>query len=183
MDGVAGRLALPTQVRRRARDICEGATAMHLERGMHRAALAAASLYVGCRESKIPITLRDLAAASESDPDDVGRCYVSLLDRMHISRPDLNGRRYVYHLGLKRPVTAKALRKSQEIIRMANGRGLGGRNPMTLAAAALYLACRSVGERITQAEVAEAAGVYEMSVRECCKAIRTLANQPATGSH
>ena len=47
---------------------------------------------------------------------------------------------------------------------------------MTLAAAALYLACCGMGEKVTQAEVADAAGVGEESVRECCKAIRAYEN-------
>jgi transcription initiation factor TFIIIB Brf1 subunit/transcription initiation factor TFIIB len=49
---------------------------------------------------------------------------------------------------------------------------------MTIAAASLYLACCSMGENVTQAEVAEAAGVGEQSVRDCCKEIRNLMKPP-----
>jgi transcription initiation factor TFIIIB Brf1 subunit/transcription initiation factor TFIIB len=49
---------------------------------------------------------------------------------------------------------------------------------MTLAAAALYIACCNLGENVTQAEVAEAAGVGEQSVRDCCKEIRSLTKIP-----
>jgi transcription initiation factor TFIIB len=98
---------------------------------------------------------------------------------MHISRPELNENGYVYHLALKKPISDQALRQSEEIIHTINSKGLGGRNPMTLAAAALYIACCSLGENITQAEVAEAAGVGEQSVRDCCKEIRLLASKTA----
>ena len=140
--------------------------------------LAAAILYIACRETKTPVTLREFAEAIGSDQRDVGRCYLQLLENMHISRPNLNGNGYVYHIAMKRSVSEQALRLSQDIITRMSASGLGGRNPMTLAAASLYLACCSMGEKVTQAEVAEAAGVGEESVRECCKDIRRF-TEPA----
>ena len=97
-----------------------------------------------------------------------------MLDTMHIKRPSLNGNGYVSHINLKHPVSDQAREMSSNIIHRMSEKGLGGRNPMTLAAAALYLACCSLGENVTQSEVAEGAGVGEESVRECCKAIRML---------
>jgi transcription initiation factor TFIIB len=171
---LATDLHLGPQVARRASAICGDAFSMHLGHDLPPQILSAAALYVGCREAQKPVTLKDLAYASHSDPRAVGRCYVRLIERMHISRPELNENGYVYHLTLKRPVSEQALKQSQEIIDGINSKGLGGRNPMTLAAAALYIACCNLGEIITQAEVAEAAGVGEQSVRDCCKEIRLL---------
>jgi len=168
-------LRLSPEVARRASVICGDAFSMRVGQDMPPQILSAAAVYVGCREAQEPVTLKDLACACHSDPRVVGRCYVKLIERMHISRPELNENCYVYHLVLKRPVSEQALQQSQEIIRSINSKGLGGRNPMTLAAAALYIACCNLGENITQAEVAEAAGVGEQSVRDCCKEIRVLA--------
>jgi transcription initiation factor TFIIB len=167
-------LHLSPQVARRASVICGDAYSMRLGQDMPPQILSAAAVYVGCREAQEPVTLKDLASASHSEPRAVGRCYVKLIERMHISRPELNENGYVYHLTLKKPISDQALKQSQEIIHSINSKGLGGRNPMTLAAAALYIACCNLGEIITQAEVAEAAGVGEQSVRDCCKEIRLL---------
>ncbi len=174
---IATALKVDHDARKRAADLYVDARAAPFGRGIPHAVLAASTLYVACRENKTPVTLRDLADASGSDQRDVGKCYLQLLDNMHITRPKLNGRKYVSHLSLKRPVSEQARELSQEIIKSMSERGLGGRNPMTLAAAALYLACCSMGENITQSEVAEAAGVGEESVRECCKAIRMLTKE------
>ena len=171
---LATDLHLGRQVVRRACVICGDAFSMHLGQDMPPQILSAAAVYVGCREAQKPVTLKDLACASHSDPRKVGRCYVKLIERMHISRPELNENGYVYRLTLKRPVSEQALKHSQDIIQSLSSKGLGGRNPMTLAAAALYIACCNLGEIITQAEVAEAAGVGEQGVRECCKEIRLL---------
>jgi transcription initiation factor TFIIB len=175
LNGIAAKLNLPGEVSERAGSICTDAAAMRLCKVTSHPVLAAAALYVACREYRNPVTLRDLADASGSDPRDVGRCYATILERMHISRPKLNGGRYLYHLTLKQPLPENAYTLSEAIIMRATLGGLGGRNPMTLAAAALYLACCTIGEKMTQAELAEAAGVGEESVRECCKAIRTVA--------
>jgi transcription initiation factor TFIIB len=171
---LAADLHLNRGVARRASVICGNAFSMHLGQDLPPQILSAAAVYVGCREAQKPVTLKDLASASHSDPRAVGRCYVKLIERMHISRPQLNENGYVNRLTLKRPVSDEALKQSQEIIHGINPKGLGGRNPMTLAAAALYIACCNLGEIITQAEVAEAAGVGEQSVRDCCKEIRLL---------
>jgi len=167
-------------VKKRATSICSDIRASGFGHGIKHPTLAAAALYIACRERKVPATLREFAFSSGADPREVGRCYLGILENLHISRPNLNGKGYVYHIALKRPVPEQALKLSQEIINKMSSKGLGGRNPMTLAAAALYIACCNSGENVTQAEVAEAAGVGEESVRECCKEIRNLA-KPAPG--
>jgi transcription initiation factor TFIIB len=171
---IAAKLKLGPEVKRRAADICTDAKEAPFGHGIPHAVLASAALYVACREQRVPITLREFADAGGSDPREVGRGYLLLLDNMHISRPSLNGKGYVSHIVLRRPVSEQARKTSQDIINRMSTKGLGGRNPMTLAAAALYLACCDLGENVTQSEVAEAAGVGEESVRECCKAIRML---------
>ncbi len=177
MNRVAAALKLGPEVRKRGTDLYAYARGAAFGRTIPQSVLAASTLYVACREGKVPVTLREFADASGSDSRDVGKCYLQLLENMHISRPSLNGKAYVYHLSLKRTVSEQARELSQEMINSMSARGLGGRNPMTLAAAALYLACCALGENITQAEVAESAGVGEESVRECCKAIRILTGQ------
>jgi transcription initiation factor TFIIB len=171
---ISHELKLSSAVNHRALSVISWAKNSSLRHRIPHGVLAAAALYVACRESHAPLTLRDFAGASGSRPRDIGRCYLQILDSMNIERPVLNSNRYVSRLLLKRIVSDDAARLSQRLIHCMSDKGLGGRNPMTLAAAALYVACCNMGENITQAEVAEAAGVGEESVRECCKEIRTL---------
>lgn len=172
---LADSFDLSRKVKRRARSICADAAAMRFCRVTSRAVLAAAALHVATREFREPVTLRELADATGTDPREVGRCYTIILERLHIARPGLNGRTYVHRLTLRRPLSAETYALSERIVRKSTDAGVGGRNPMTLAAASLYLACCSMGERVTQAEVAEAAGVGEESVRECSKEVRAIA--------
>lgn len=177
MTALGNSLGLPEEVVSRASSIVTEAAALRFCRMTSRPVLAASALYVACRECNVPLTLRELADATGTTMRDVGRCYANILERMHIARPELVGKSYVRHLMLKAPLSEATYQASEEIIRQSTSAGLGGRNPMTIAAAALYLASCINGERVTQSEVAEAAGVGEESVRECCKAIRALTPQ------
>ena len=51
-----------------------------------------------------------------------------------------------------------------------------GKDPMGLAAAALYVACVMLGESKTQKDVAEAAGVTEVTIRNRYKGLKTVLN-------
>jgi transcription initiation factor TFIIB len=166
------KLNLSKEISDRATEICADAVAMRLCKFFTPPALAAAALCVACRERREPVTQRDLAEAAGCEPREVGRCFETILERMHISRPDLNGSSYLQRLAIKNPLPDKVYKAAEETITKSSSAGLNGRNPMTMAAAALYLASCSLGEKITQAEVADAAGVAEESVRECCKAIK-----------
>ena len=177
LEELGGRLCLPDDVQARAFSIASDAARKHLCRPIPGAVLSAASIYLACREGEVPVTFRELAAASGASLRDIGRCYAGLLDRMNIARPGLNGKTYVHRLALKAPLSDETYQASEEIIKKSTSAGLDGRNPMTLAAAALYLASCGNGEKVTQSEVADAAGVGEESVRECCKAGRAVMSQ------
>ncbi|MEM4391700.1 MAG: transcription initiation factor IIB, partial [Candidatus Nitrosotenuis sp.] len=47
-----------------------------------------------------------------------------------------------------------------------------GKDPMGLAAAALYLACVMLGENKTQKDIAQAAGVTEVTIRNRYKGLK-----------
>ena len=51
-----------------------------------------------------------------------------------------------------------------------------GKDPMGLAAAALYVACVMNGENKTQKDVAEAAGVTEVTIRNRYKGLKSALN-------
>jgi transcription initiation factor TFIIB len=48
-----------------------------------------------------------------------------------------------------------------------------GKDPMGLAATVLYLSCLADGEATTQKEIAEAAGVTEVTIRNRIKDLKT----------
>ena len=64
-------------------------------------------------------------------------------------------------------------RRAIKILNEAKVQGISaGKDPMALAAAALYVACVLEGEKKTQKEIAEAANVTEVTVRNRYKGLK-----------
>jgi transcription initiation factor TFIIB len=172
VDKLVLEMSLPESIKNDSERICDEVMAKNMMSRRSVPVVAASSLYTACRETHTPVTLRDLAAATDSNPREIGRCYRSIINRMQISPPELNGTRYAARVASAAKASPEATELSLQIVKNSIKRGLGGRNPMTLAAAAVYLACLITGEDSRQSDVAEAAGVSEVSVRECIKAVR-----------
>ena len=174
VDKLAAELSLPDSIRADSERICEDILAKNVAGRRSPPIIAASSLYTACRERHNPVTLKDLAQATDSDPTEIGRTYRAIINSMNIAPPNLNGAGYTHRVAETVKASKEATDISQSIVKTAIDKGLGGRNPMTLAAAAVYLACLVTGENSRQSDVAEAACVSEVSVRECIKAIRRV---------
>jgi transcription initiation factor TFIIB len=71
--------------------------------------------------------------------------------------------------GISGPTQGHAIKILHEARRR---RAAAGKDPMGLAAAALYIACLVKSEKKTQKDIAEAAGVTEVTVRNRYKSLR-----------
>jgi transcription initiation factor TFIIB len=63
---------------------------------------------------------------------------------------------------------AKILKKAE------SGQIMAGKDPMGMAASALYLASIETGNSITQRVMAEASGVTEVTIRNRCKSLKAI---------
>ena len=172
VEKLAVELSVPRPVLLDSERICDDILARNIVARKSAQVIAASSLYTACRENSSPVTLKDLAAATSASPREIGRCYRTIINSMNIAPPNLDKATYAARVAHAVRAPADALRIALSIVDASVEKGLGGRNPMTLAAAAVYLACLVTGENSRQSDVAEAAGVSEVSVRECIKAIR-----------
>jgi len=81
--------------------------------------------------------------------------------------------RYVTKIEAKNNIGEKTQQKAIGILKLARKKGaIAGKDPMGLAAAAIYIACVMRGEKKTQKEIAEVAGVTEVTVRNRYKGLR-----------
>lgn len=173
---LVGGLSIPKSLGDRAASICYEVVNKKLVRRRPLAVIAASCSYAACRESNSPLTLREFAAVIRARPEDVGRCYISVREKLQLTPPTPNATAYARKVASKVRASEEATRLSLEVERKAAAEGFGVRNPMTLAAAAVYLSCLTTGEDVRQSDVAEAAGVGVISVRECIKLMRGFFN-------
>ena len=87
--------------------------------------------------------------------------------------PVVDSVKCVSRIASKIGISEKTKRSAMQILRTAEENKVSaGKDPMGLAAAALYLSCVKNGEDVTQRDVAEAAGVTEVTIRNRYKGLK-----------
>jgi transcription initiation factor TFIIB len=144
-----------------------------LVRGRSILAIAAASIYAACRFTQTPRTLKEVAESSLVKKKDVARCYRLLLRELEIKMPTADPIRCVPKIASRIGIRERTQQRAIELLnRAADKKAIAGKDPTGLAAAAIYIACVMEDEKKTQKEIAEAAGVTEVTVRNRYKGLR-----------
>ncbi len=173
LDKMGDKLGVSQAVKERAAYIYRKALERGLLRGRSIVGIAAASLYAAFRDTETPRTLKDIAGVENLSKKAVARDYRILLREMNLSMPVADAAKNVTRIASRVGLSERVARKAIEIVRMTEEREISaGKAPMGLAASALYLAGVIEGEVKTQKEIAEAAGVTEVTVRNRYKGLR-----------
>ena len=167
------KLSVSEAVTERAAYIYRKALERSLVRGRSITAITAASLYAACRDREIPRTLKDIAAASNIKKKDVARSYRLLLKEMDMKMPVVNPAKCITKIASRAKVSERTQRRALQIlVKAEEARISAGKDPMGLSASALYVACTLEGEKMVQRELALAAGVTEVTIRNRYKGLK-----------
>jgi transcription initiation factor TFIIB len=166
LDRLAGQLDLPQRVRQTAALLYRRALEKNLIRGRSIEAIVAACVYAACRRTSFPRTLSDVGRYTRVGRKELGRSYRLIVRRlslqMPVTQPEDFVSRFTNALHLSQRTQARAL----EILMAARTKGItSGKDPTCISAAAIYIASILEGERRTQREIGEVAGVTEVTVR------------------
>jgi transcription initiation factor TFIIB len=108
---------------------------------------------------------------------DVARCYRLLLKEIDFHMPISDPLIYVSKIAEKNNISGKTQGAAIALLREAREKRVAsGKDPMGMASAALYIACLQNSEKITQKDIAEAAGVTEVTVRNRYKMLKKQLN-------
>ena len=177
LDRLKDKLAVGDPVIEKAAYIYRKALEKGLVRGRSISALIASALYAACRDTETPRTLKDIANSSNIKRKDIARCYRLLLRELNLKMPVVNPIKCVARIASKASLSEKTKRDASKILKTAEEMKISaGKDPMGLAAAALYVACVTNGESKTQRDVAEAAGVTEVTIRNRYKGLKIALN-------
>jgi transcription initiation factor TFIIB len=174
---VAYKLNLPKNVLETASVIYRKVVRKRLIRGRSIQGVAAASIYMACRQCNIIRTLEEVAAAAHISKKEGGRNYRFLLRKLETRVPPVDPTSYISKFvnqltlsGETESIAMQILGQAMEL-RLTSGRG-----PAGIAAAATYIASTLTDERRTQGEIAKGAHVTEVTIRNRYKELTQKLN-------
>ncbi|TFH13088.1 transcription initiation factor IIB [Candidatus Bathyarchaeota archaeon] len=175
LDRMSNELHLPINLKERSAVLYRKVLKHELVKGRSIDAFVAACIHVAGRESGLPRQLKEIAYSSKRELCEVAKSYRFLIKEMGLRMPVDNPSKFVSKIASKLGVSMETECKSIDIIRSArNLNGTSGKNPMGVAAAALYMACLENDEKRAQKDVANAAGTTEVTLRNRLRDLEIL---------
>ncbi|KAI8029850.1 Plant-specific TFIIB-related protein 1 [Camellia lanceoleosa] len=135
-------------------------------------ALATAALVQAIREAQEPRTLQEISIAANLPQKEIGKYIKILGEALQLSQP-INSNSISVHM--PRFCTLLQLNKSAQELATHIGEVVINkcfctrRNPISISAAAIYLACQLEDKRKTQAEICKVTGLTEVTLRKVYK--------------
>ena len=169
------KLALSDPVVEKAAYIYRKALEKKLVRGRSITALMAASLYAACRDTETPRTLNDITGAINVKRKELACCYRLLVKELGLKMPVVDSVQCIARIASNVGLSEKTKRYAVKILKKAEQNGISaGKDPMGMAASALYISIRRMGMNCSQKIIAQAAGVTEVTLRNRCKGLKLL---------
>lgn len=140
---------------------------------------ATALVYIGSRKADIPIPLKLISKKSEAELSDTVSRYQDVVEelKIEVSPPSLESLASFFAKKVARkqnlgseviPLAGRMVREYKDNIRH------WGKDPNSIAAAAVYLSAKKVGGDVTQEEIAEVASVTGITLRDRLKEMNQL---------
>ena len=167
------KLHISSSVVEKAAYIYRKALEKKLIRGRSISAMIAASLYTACRDTETPRNLNDVSIAANVKRKDIARSYRILYKELELKMPVVDSVQCIARISSKLEIPEKIKRFAIKVLQDAQeSEESAGKSPMGLAATALYLSCIKYGLPITQRDLAEAASVTEVTIRNRYKGLK-----------
>jgi len=169
------KLAISDAVIEKAAYIYRKALEKKLVRGRSIPAMIGAALFAACRDTETPRTLNDITATINIRRKELTLCYRVLVKELGLNLPVVDPVQCVARIASKVGLSEKTKRYAVKILKKAKeNRISAGKDPMGLAASALYISTTRMGIKCSQKNIAQAAGITEVTVRNRCPGLKLL---------
>jgi transcription initiation factor TFIIB len=174
LERLKDKLGLSDAIVQKTAYIYRKAQEKQLARGRSLSSILAAATYIACREMGAARTLRDFTEITNVKRKALSRSYRLLVLKLDIKVPSIDLMKCIVKIANKAKLGEKVQRMAMSIMNdLINKEISAGKDPMGLAATVLYLSCLRNDEARTQKEIAEAAGVTEVTMRTRFKDLKT----------
>lgn len=163
---MASALGVPTPTRETASVIYRQALENDLLRGRSIEGIASAALYAAARLGDIPRSFDELAAVSRVPLLEIQRAYRYLGQELDLDISPPKPNRYVGRYASALECSDATERQARALVEAAMAAGVhSGKNPVGIAASALYAAGQLTDENITQGTIAEVTNISKVTIR------------------
>ena len=167
IDRMASALGVPKNARKTASVIYRRALEAELIPGRSIEAMATASLYAGARQADVPRTLDELETVSRVERKEFARAYRYVARELELAMEPTDPTQYVPRLSSDLELPEETEQRAAELLEAGKAEAVhSGKNPVGLAAAAIYAAGRLTNTDVTQHEVADVADVSAVTIRD-----------------
>ena len=164
---ITSRLNIPESITNESITIYRKALKADLVKNRTVEGMATAAIFITCKKGDFGLVLKDLLAAPSINAKEIRRCIRTLHMHLKVSVGSRDLSILVSRLGQELALTVYTQSQACDLVKEVQDRRLNmGKNPMTIAAACLYLASIMTGERRTQIEVAQVAKTTPVTVRQ-----------------
>jgi transcription initiation factor TFIIB len=174
LDKLKDKLALPDAVIERTAYIYRKARQRGLVRGRTTDGILTAAIYIACRDLGVTKTLKEVAAASSIRFKILSRSYRILVTELEISTPPvIDPMKCIVKVANNADLNENTKRRAMDVMNNITKREISaGKNPMAVAATVLYVSCLNTGVNKTQTDIADAAGITEVTLRNRYKDLK-----------
>jgi transcription initiation factor TFIIB len=177
LNRVSSYLGLPGNIRESAALLYRKCVQGNLIRGRPIETVVQAVIYASCRQAGMPRTLDEISNISGLPKKEIGRAYRVISHELNLKIPLTDPISYVPRYVNALKLSGEAQESAVKLLKNAMKKGLvSGRSPTGVSAAAVYIAGALAGERRTQKEVADVAGVTEVTIRNRYRELKEQLN-------
>ncbi|EMA42613.1 transcription initiation factor IIB [Halobiforma nitratireducens] len=166
IERMGSALGLSESVRETASVIYRRALEEDLLPGRSIEGVASAATYAAARQAKTPRSIDDVVAASRVDRMEFKRTYRYIVRELGLEVQPADPERYVPRFVSELDLSGEIERRARALLRAAKEEEVHvGKNPVGLAAAAVYAATVDAEETVTQLAVSEVSEISKVTIR------------------
>lgn len=165
---MSSALGLPDVVRNRAAQIYRDALENDLLPGRSIESMTTAALYVSARQNGTPRTFDELEEISQAEKKKFQRCYRYIVRELDLIMEPVEPEEYISRIisNIEVEDSDAVERETRRLLKEAKKENIhSGKNPITVAAGAVYAGSLVMNENLTQKELGEVADVSEVTIR------------------
>jgi len=145
-----------------------------LIRGRTINAVLVACLYITCRELGVSRTIDELAETSNIRTKTIAKIYREIVFHLQRKIPQVNCFQCIDKIANKIELSERTIRHARDLMKKVLEQEFSaGKDPMGFAGAVLYVSLQLDGKTIRQIDIAKAAGVTEVTIRNRAKDLKS----------